>query len=235
MKKPFALAIWGLGVLLLCLSAPARADLSPGGSDSTVSHTFNLSGLTLLASGSASGSAGGTFGTVDWTLTDAVFADSNNVYGAGDLDFMYQIAFTDVAFSEPGAVSTVGVSSFAGFSTDAGYTASGGSLPGGVFGDGSISGSYPPLQDSRSADGAAVTFSWSDNSADNLTYNVVIVETNATLYDGNGVANVTANAVDPTATIFEPVAATVPEPGMFAPLAGGLMLLAVSALRRRRV
>jgi hypothetical protein len=225
MNKPFAAAIWGLGALLLSFSAPARADLLPGGSGSP-DTTLDLSGLTLLASGSASGSSSGAFGTVDWTLTDAVFRDSKNIYGAGDLDFMYQIAFTGT-----GAVSTVGVSSFAGFSTDAGYTASGGSLPGGVFVDGIL---YP-FQDSRSADGAAVTFAWSNYGSENTTYNLVIVETNATSYDSNGVASVTANAVDPTASIFEPVAATVPEPGMFAPLAGGLLLLAVSALRRRRI
>jgi len=224
MKKRFAAAILGLGALLVSLSAPARADLLPGGSGSP--DTFDLSGLTLLDSGSDTGSISGAVGSVNWTLTDAVFSDSNSVFGAGDLDFMYQIAFSGTA-----AVNTVGVSSFAGFSTDAGYTASGSSLPGGVF----VNGSLSPNSDSRSADGSAVTFAWTNHDNENVTYNLVIVETNATAYDGNGVASVTINAVDPAATIFEPIAATVPEPGMFAPLAGGLLLLAVSTLRRRRI
>jgi hypothetical protein len=201
-KKPSAVTVWGLGVLLLSLSAPARADLSPGGSNSF--DTFDLSGLTLLASGSGSGSVCCAFSNLDWTLTDAVFADSNNVYGAGDLDFMYQVAFTGT-----GAVKTVGVSSFEGFSTDAGYTTSGSSLPGGLF----VNGVLYPGQDSRSADGAAVTFAWNNSSSENITYNLVIVETNATAYDGNGVANVTANAVDPPLRSSSRLQPLFPNPG----------------------
>ena len=146
-----------LGVLSLSPSARADTTLLPGGSGSP--DTFDLSGLTLLASGSASGSASGAFGSLNWTLTDAVFADSNNVFAAGDLDFMYQIAFTGTA-----AVNTVGASSFAGFSTDAGYTASGGGLPGGVF----VNGVLHPFQDSRSADGAAVTFAWTNSGSEGI-------------------------------------------------------------------
>ena len=60
----------------------------------------------------------------------------------------------------------------------------------------------------------------------------MVIETNATNYDANGLMNLSFEDIDPSSSAFEPAAATgVPEPGTTALLGAGLLLIGV--LRRR--
>ena len=221
MKLRFGLSLAACGLPMLLLVSPAHANtLTPGESGSP--DTFTLSGLTLLAS---SPSEAQSDGSLTWDFAEAVYSDPSNTFGAGDLDFMYQVTNT----TNPDVdvfLSTINFQDFTGFSTDVGVTSSGSTLPGGVF----VNGNNEASDVDRSDDGSQVGFEYFRYSSD--TSYVMVIETNATNYDANGLMNLSFEDIDPSSSAFEPAAATgVPEPGTTALLGAGLLLIGV--LRRR--
>jgi hypothetical protein len=87
MKLRFGLSLAACALAMLLLVSGAHANtLAPGGSGSP--DVFSgLSGLTLLASSSLVTVNGGD----NWDFNEAVYSDPNNTFGAGDLDFMFQV------------------------------------------------------------------------------------------------------------------------------------------------
>src|SRR5439155_14976179 len=69
----------------------------------------------------------------------------SNTFGAGDLDFMYQV--TNIATSTD-SIGRVTAINFSGFQTDVGYTSAGATLPGGLFVNGDVA---PGLVDRNTA------------------------------------------------------------------------------------
>jgi len=216
-KLRFGLSLAACALPMLLLISPAHANtLAPGGSGSP--DVFGtLSGLTLLASSSGPQSGGG----FTWDLTEAVY------YSAGDLDFMFQV--TNTTSSGSAYIENISFQDFTGYSTDVGYTTSGASLPGDVFVNGTVA---PHGGVSRTADGSQVGISFNNLELNSPNVSdVLVIETNATNYDGNGLMNLTFQISDPSSPAFEPAAAAVPEPATIPLLGAGLLL--IGALRRR--
>jgi hypothetical protein len=116
-------------------------------------------------------------GTMSGTFTSEVFKDPNNTFAAGDLDFLYQVS--NSAQSTDSIARTTAIN-FTGFFTDVGFTASGSTL-GGPFVDGTVA---PELVDRVSANVIGFTFNapFLNVIGPGQTSNVLIVETNATMF-----------------------------------------------------
>ena len=104
-------------------------------------------------------------GTFTTTYTEWVFADSNNTFCAGCLDFVYQ--FTD---NGPGINERYTGYSFAGFMVDVGYDPA--------------TGTMVPSTVDRSTNGDVVGFNYigTDEITSGETTPLLIIETNATTY-----------------------------------------------------
>jgi hypothetical protein len=59
------------------------------------------------------------------TVTFEVYADPLNTFGAGDFDFVYQVANSDLSFT---TLDRLTIPDFTGWSTDVGFTYDGGAL-----------------------------------------------------------------------------------------------------------
>ena len=210
----FMRSLLALSTILIVLQPIRAATVTPGNS-ATPDSSFNMTGLTLVTShsGSGSDSLGNNF-----NYTDAVYQDSHNVFGNGDLDFVYQVTPTN--FGEPSDVEPL---SFTGFSTDVRYTSSGSSLPGGIFADGTST----PVSVGRTSNGSGLDFELNLSLSGTVA---LVVETNATASDANGRIGVLFIA-DPGVAGFEPATAGVPEPATTALF--GVGLAGVLLLRRR--
>jgi len=216
-----SLAVLTIPLSVGALSVPAHASILVPGPGASVPDTFGLtSGLTLLASQN-SGTVTATGGELIFSVESAVYKDTNNTFGAGDLDFVYQV--TNGA-SSPDSVSRVTAINFTGSSTDVGYTPNGASLPGGSFINGTVA---PQLVDRLSADVVGFTFNAPATTpiTPGAASTVLVIESNATQFT-TGYVNVIDGGVG-TAPAFAPV----PEPTTGALAIG---FLSLGCLRRRR-
>ena len=169
--------------------------------------------------------------TLTFDALSAVYADPSNPFGAGRLDFVYQLANLSGGNDFIGRV-TAGV--FSGFMTDVGFTATGSALPGGLF----VNGTQAPQLVSRSAtvpnNGATVGFIYNalapSTFAPGTTSTALIIQTDATNFKAGNV-NLIDDVVGSTAA-FEP-ATPVPLPGTFLLLLLGVAGLAVLGLGGR--
>ena len=214
--------------LSLLVSAAAGASLLPPGTGGQPPDVFaGCAGCTLLAaidSGIVSASFDGV--VLNFDLVTAVYADPSNTFGAGKLDFMYQV--TNEATSTD-SIGRVTATDFAGFATDVGFTATGASLPGGFFANGSV---VPGFVDRNT--GTTVGFGFTVPLAlvpPGQASMVLVIET-----DANTFALGEASVIDGKATTlsaFGPSQSeSVPEPGTLLLLACGI--LALSGMRTLR-
>jgi hypothetical protein len=107
---------------MFVFSAAASATVLTPGSGGQLPDVFaGCLGCTLLAShdsGFVTGSFDGVVLTVD--VVAAVYSDPSNAFGAGELDFMYQVTNESRSTDSVGRITAT---NFAGFETDVGYTA----------------------------------------------------------------------------------------------------------------
>src|SRR6266700_2458217 len=77
--------------VVFVFSVAARASVKAQGPGAFVPDVFTgCAGCTLLASDTTTATS--TNGILTFTLVAAVYADPGNIFGAGDLDFVYQVS-----------------------------------------------------------------------------------------------------------------------------------------------
>jgi len=205
MKKTPLLPLLFLSATWLSLSSASGSLLAPGTSLPPDIFTPIVGG-TLEASLN-SGLVTSTNGKLTFDVVTAVYSDPSNVFGAGDLDFVYQV---QSSASSVDGISRLTAIDFTGFQTDVGYTIAGSALPGGVFVDGNA---FPPQTVDRSLGGGTIGFNFPIPSSINprQTSFALIIETNATTFT-TGAFNVIDGGVS-TVAAFEPTAPAVPDTG----------------------
>jgi hypothetical protein len=231
MKKTSLLSLSFLSAIamLLSLSSASATVLAPGVSGPP-DFLPPIPGGTLLASFN-SGSVTSTSGLITFDVVTAVYSDPTNIFGAGDLDFVYQVM--NSANSVDG-ISRLTAINFTGFLTDVGVVIFSASIPGGLFVDGS---SNLPQTVDRSFGGDTIGFNYPIplNILPGQTSLAMIIQTNATQFKP-GSFNVIDGGVS-IVSAFEPTRA-VPESGSTAILLSLSMvglLVGYTALARRSV
>jgi len=192
-------------------------------SDLTPQVVSNDPSGTLLDSTSNTFSNNSTYGTIySWVVGN----DSNNPYGSGGLDFIYQIANGSGAHS----LERVVLSSFAGASTSVGYSTS--SLSSLLTGAQTVNGNIPYHTDRDVAPGEGVGWGWSVDAngvlAGGTNSPFMVVYTDYGHY-GSGHASL-IDTYDAGASVLAPI----PEPESIAMLITGLGLMGFIARRRKR-
>jgi hypothetical protein len=215
--------------LAVFFSAGASASILTPGTGGQLPDIFaGCSGCTLLASNDSGLMTSSFNGVVlAFDLVSAVYSDPSNTFGAGDLDFMYQVTNESSSTDSIGRVTAI---SFAGFQTDVGYTAAGSTLPGGLFVDGSVA---PGLVDRNTA--STVGFGFAVAPSFQLVppgeaSTVLIIQTNATRFTSGQVSVIDGKAT--TVDSFGP--ASVPEPRSLLFLVGSMLTLGFIRVRRFR-
>jgi hypothetical protein len=207
--------------------------LSPGdsGSPDVFANIFTSAAQTTTTSFVTQSS--GSLSQV--SMSFAVYADPNNVFGAGDLDFLYQIQSGN-GTQQNETISLVTVTSFSGFSTDAGYTTFTqcfGSLPN-LCRAFNTDQSLAPSSVFRSLTGDTVGFNISIGTYPPAS-DILVIETNATSYSTGGVVTASGSSSSVSFAAFQPSgAAAVPEPASVGLLALGLAGAISWATRKRK-
>jgi hypothetical protein len=193
------------GVILLA-SAAAAGTLVPA-APQTPPDVFSSAGWTLLATTGPVNLTATTFSGVGQAW---VYSDSNNVFGAGKLDFVYQFSNS---LTSTDSNERISAGTFVGYSVDSGYVPASGVAPESV---------------TLSANGNVAGFNYfTTNLLQGETSALLVVETNATDYRP-GTYSVQDSTTVATAG-YEPT--SVPEPASLALIGAGL--LGFSLLRRR--
>jgi hypothetical protein len=201
-------------------SGPAKAVLLPPGSPPTPPDIFgNLPGATELATVTSPFVT--TIGTATGTITASVFSDPTNVFGAGNLTFVYQI--TNNATSIDALIRGT-ATNFTGFMTDVGYTLTGGLIPGGHFVNGTV---IPGTVDRLQPSGDTVGFNFLVTPIGaGMTTVALIIETNATRFTSGNFSVIDGGVA--TVPAFSP---TVPDGGSAVALLG-IALAGLEGVRR---
>jgi hypothetical protein len=212
--------------LLACFSLSGRATaavLPPGGSSVPDNFLAGLPGATLLATTGTIPFVSST-STFSGTMVAAVYSDPGNTFGAGDLDFVYQVANNAGSKDEINRVTAI---DFMGFSTDVGFTDFGASIPGGLFVNGAA---QPPQQVDRSVAGDTIGFTQNSSSPitsilPGETSDALIIETNATLFAAGNVSLIDGGVA--TEPAFQPAIPEVSSTLLF-----GVGLVTLASARR---
>jgi hypothetical protein len=231
-KRACSFALWlGLAAMLIFAGSASANELAPGTTlpPDIFAPCPSCTLLASLNSGPITVSNGQGI-TLTFDVLSAVYVDPSNVFGAGDLAFVYQV--TNVSGND--FIGRVTADDFSGFMTDVGFTATGSALPGGLF----VDGTQAPQLVSRSTtalnNGATVGFIYNalapSTFAPGTTSTALIIQTDATNFKA-GTFNVIDDVVGSTAS-FEPAAVAAPEPSSVA-----LMLLGVGLVfvMRKRI
>jgi hypothetical protein len=179
---------------------------------SAPADVFSLSCGPPLATTSA------TFvkGRITATLTASVCSDPDNPFGAGDLDFLYQLTNSAVSLDGVGRIRGI---SFLGFSIDAGYATN-------------LGGTVPPQMVDSSQNGSAVSFGFAvpleQLILPGAISTVLVVKTNSNTFSP-GTVNVIDGAVT-TVSAYQPGHVTEPASMILM----GVGLLAVGCFRKLR-
>lgn len=205
MMKKFLLGL-AIGALSMASLASATV-LAPGSSGAP--DPFTNAGWTLLATTGVQALSSGTFTA---NATSWVYSDANNTFCAGCLDFVYLV--TRTGGSDP--IERITAGSFAGYLVDAGVVTT---SPG-----------QTPISVDRSANGAVIGFNYQNaaNLTDGQSTQLLVIQTNSTTF-APGLLSVqdqlSANGVG-----FQPT----PEPVSMSLFGGGLALVGIARLRRKK-
>jgi hypothetical protein len=167
--------------------------------------------------------------TLTFDLVSAVYSDPNNTFGAGDLDFVYQV--TNEA-SSTDSIGRVTATDFTGFQTDVGYNTAGSTFPFSPFAtDGTVA---PGLVDRNTASTIGFGFAVPPLFAlipPGHASNVLEIQTDATNFQLGQASVVDGKAT--TVDAFGPATAAVPETASTLELLflGLIVLLGITRVR----
>jgi hypothetical protein len=208
-------------VLSIAFAVSANATTLITGGAATAPDSFNLAGATLLAQTSGS-MVPGLAPTFTATFVAGVYADPNNVYGAGDLDFVYQVFNT----GSTGIIDNITASSFNGFLTDAGIDPPTTNTPPVPTGFKALG--INPLTDQLNT-GGVVEFNFGSSPLQAAQHSaILVVETNATYFTTGLLSAIDGSTAE--AIVYAPTSA--PEPGTLLLLGAGLC--GVGLIKRNR-
>ena len=181
---------------------------------------------TLLATLSAPWTD--TTSTMSGTMRSAVYSDPSNVFCAGCLDFMYQVANNA---SSTDSIARLTAISFAGSQTDVGFLTNGSALSGLFFVNGTVA---PQLVD-RSSVGDVIGFTFDAPTLVEVppgaTSMVLFIETNAKTFKPGDVSLIDGGVT--TVASFAPIA-VVPEPAAWLLMVAGVGAVGASLRSSRR-
>lgn len=212
------LGLLAVPALALVFSGTSRADmLAPGTFGAP--DVFTLSGPTVFASTLDPFSNANETGTVE----AAVISDPNNVFGAGNLDFIFQINNSSASID---GLERLVATDFTGYKTDVGYATNGSLLSSFGFSNGAIA---PVTVDRPFANEVGFQFGPVNTVAPGTSSELLVIETNSDLFQPGTVAII--DGLSTNLSGFAPAGDPTPEPSMT--LLVGAGLAAVVALRKR--
>jgi len=203
--------------LALVFSGVGKADIIAPGS-AGVPDVFTLVNPTLLELVSDPFSNANESGTV----LAAVISDPTNPFGAGNLDFVYQI---DNNTGSLDGLERLVATTFTGYATNVGYATNGAVLSNG-FVDGTIA---PGGADRPFANEVRFNFGTPNTVAPGTSSELLVIKTNSTMFTTGSVAII--DGLSTNLSGFSPSGDPTPEPSMT--LFVGAGLAAVVALRKK--